>query len=280
MRVIVAGCGFVGEPLRQLLLAGGHEVTGLSLSGAGGTEACDISDPASVGQLARKLGTVDAIVHCASSGRGADRERTYRSVYLGGCENFLASFAGSRLIFTSSTSVYHQTDASVVVEDSPAEPGAATGKILRAAEDHALAGGGSVARLAGIYGPGRSFLLKRFLEGDAHIDGRWINQIHRDDAASALAFLLGEGCPPGIFNVADDTPLWQAHCYAELSRRFAVPVPPEGEPDPDRKRGWTNKRVSNAKLRTLGWAPKFPSYFDALDHDAALVPSIRSQVGS
>lgn len=276
MRIIVAGCGFVGEPLRQRLLAAGQQAIGLTLSGAGGTAACDLSDLAAVESLAGRVGGVDAIVHCAASGRGGDRASRYRSVYLEGCRNLLTVFPSATLVFTSSTSVYAQTDGSIVDETSPAAPGAETGKILRAAEDLALGSGGKVARLAGIYGPGRSFLLKRFLDGEAQIDGRWINQIHRDDAASALAFLLEKPGARGIFNVADDTPLWQEDCYTELSRRFGLPLPPEGSPDPNRSRGWTNKRVSNAKLRALGWSPRYPCYFDALDGDPDLVPSVSS----
>ncbi|MFT4550638.1 MAG: nucleoside-diphosphate-sugar epimerase [Verrucomicrobiales bacterium] len=274
MKVIVAGCGFVGEFLRLRLLAAGHEVIGLTLSGSDETEACDLGDSESVRALAAKVGEIDAMVHCASSGRGGDRVQRYRSVYLEGCQNLLDAFPDARLIYTSSTSVYAQVDGEPVDENSPADPGAETGKILRAAEETVVASGGSVARLAGIYGPGRSFLLKRFLEGAAQIDGRWINQIHRDDAASALAFLLENPDSRGIFNIADNTPLWQRDCYEELSQRFGLPVPPEGEPDPNRKRGWTNKRVSNSKLRAAGWAPRYPSYFDALDHDAELVASI------
>ena len=51
-------------------------------------------------------------------------------------------------------------------------------------------------------------------------------------------------------------------------------LPPERPPDTARKRGWTNKRVSNTKLHAAGWREKFPSWFDALDNDPALVPSI------
>ena len=278
MKVLVAGCGFVGEPLRQSLAGDGHEAVGITLSGSDTTGACDIADPAAVEALAERIGAIDAIAHCASSGRGGDRAKRYRDVYLRGSEHLARSFAGARLILTSSTSVYGQTDGSVIDESSPAEPRAETGRILLEAEEFVLGAGGSVARLAGIYGPGRSFLLRRFLEGAARIDGRWINQIHRDDAASALAFLLVENPPGGIYNVTDDTPLAQQDCYAELSARFGPPIPPAGEPDLDRSRGWTSKRVSNARLRGLGWAPRFPSYFAALDGDPDLVPSIHRQL--
>jgi len=275
MKVVVAGCGFVGGVLAEILAKHEHEVIGLTLSGSADTIVCDISSQESVAALAAEIGRVDAVVHCASSGRGGDRTERYRKVYLNGCENFLEHFPKTRLIFTSSTSVYPQTDGSTVTEESPAQPSNETSTILREAEELALGSSeGTVARLAGIYGPGRSFLLKRFLEGEAKIDGRWINQIHYRDAASALAFLLEQPTACGIYNVADDTPLWRLNGYEGLSKRFDRPMPPEGTPDPNRKRGWSNKRVSNHKLRKLGWRPKYPSYFDALDKDVKLIPSI------
>ena len=280
MKVIIAGCGYVGEPLRKLLVARGHDVTGLTLNGSDSHTACDITSLPAVEKLAVEVGVVDAVVHCASSGRGrGDRAQRYRAIYNGGCENLVGVFPSARLIFTSSTSVYAQTDGAIVDEVSPAEPTVETGKILRAAEQIAIAGGGCVARLGGIYGPGRSVLLKRFLLGEATIDGRWINQIHRDDAAAALGFLLENDAARGLFNVTDDTPLAQQDCYEELARRFAKTVPPISEPDKNRSRGWTSKRVSNAKLRALGWVPSYPAYYDALDRDAELVPSIRAQLG-
>jgi nucleoside-diphosphate-sugar epimerase len=115
-------------------------------------------------------------------------------------------------------------------------------------------------------------LLRKFFSGEARIeeDGRrWINQIHRDDAASALAFLAG--CrTPGVFNVGDNEPVSQRDLYVGLSQRFLRPVPPEGEIDRNRKRGWTHKRVSNAKLRALGWSPAYGSFFEALERDPQL----------
>jgi hypothetical protein len=82
-----------------------------------------------------------------------------------------------------------------------------------------------------------------------------------------------------IFNVVDDTPMTQRECFTELARRFHKPVPPLSEPNTGRKRAWTSKCLSNAKLRAHGWAPRYGSYFTALDEDAELVPSILAQVG-
>ncbi len=155
-----------------------------------------------------------------------------------------------------------------VTEESPAEPLRDTGVILRETEKIVLAHGGIVTRLAGIYGPGRWMLLQKLLDGTAIIEGdgsRWINQIHRDDAAGAIAFLLNDNAMPGIYNVSDSTPLTQLECYRFLAAHFNKPLPPSGPIDINRKRGVTNKRVSNAKLRMLGWEPQFASIRDAKD---------------
>jgi nucleoside-diphosphate-sugar epimerase len=179
----------------------------------------------------------------------------------------IESWNPGRVIFVSSTSVYGQEDGSWVTEESKAVPDRETGRILREAEEIALAAGGTVARLSGIYGPGRSILLKRFLAGEAVLeDGgyRWINQIHRDDAAAALVRLSDPSLPAGIYNVSDDTPTTQREVYGWMGELLHPPLPPEGPADLDRKRGWTSKRINNGKLRSVGWRPAFPSYRDAL----------------
>jgi nucleoside-diphosphate-sugar epimerase len=124
-----------------------------------------------------------------------------------------------------------------------------------------------VARLAGIYGPARSVLLKKFLDGSALLEAggnRWINQIHRDDAARALLHLAGDPSASSIYNVCDDTPSSQREIYGWIASYLNRPLPPEGPADLNRKRGWTSKRIKNARLRSLGWTPRYPSYRDAL----------------
>ena len=66
-----------------------------------------------------------------------------------------------------------------------------------------------------------------------------------------------------IYNVADSSPLHQGDCYHALAQIFEKPVPPTGPRPEGRKRAWTHKRVSNAKLIATGWEPTFPSFVDA-----------------
>jgi nucleoside-diphosphate-sugar epimerase len=285
-RVLIAGSGFVGTKTAELFEQAGWEVAALTLSetSARGLSsqpfrvlACDIADRAQVAKLLDDFPDLDAVVDCVSSGRGG--AEVYRRVYLDGARNLLELLAPRRFVFTSSTSVYAQTDGSEVTENSAAEPTSETSRILCETEQLVLAKGGSVARLAGIYGPGRSVLLQKFFDGTARIEGdgsRCINQIHRDDAAAAL-FLLGSRCiPPGIYNVADGSPMTQIECYRWMADYFRKPLPPRAEIDTNRKRGWTSKRVSNRKLRASGWQCRYPSFQDAIRNDHDLLDSMRT----
>ncbi len=270
LNLLLCGHGYLGKAIATLFRDHGWQVNPSSLSGDDGTLACDVGDPQAVRALADLVPRPDFIVHCASSSRGG--AETYRHVYQNGCRHLLEAFPGIPLLFTSSTSVYGQTDGSEVTEESPAEPERETGKILLATEQAVLANGGIVTRLAGIYGPARSVILSKFLRGDARIeeDGRRIlNQVHRDDAAAAILHLaslaLAENLPPPrLFNLADSTPLSQLAAYTALAAMFSQPLPPAGPRDLDRKRGWTHKRVSNKKLLATGWSPRFPSFLDAV----------------
>ena len=284
-RVLVVGCGFVGEATADLFHAEGWEVFGWTHSAESAerldaakpypVSAHDITDAAQVRSAAEESaggGRLDALIDCVSSGRGGGPEQ-YRRVYLDGARHLAAAFRAERFVYTGSTSVYAQTDGGLVDEGSPAVPERETGRVLVETESVVLGTpGGTVARLAGIYGPGRSVLLKKFLAGDAVIEGdggRWLNQIHRDDAAAALLRLAQPDAPPGVYNVADGTPLTQIELYRGLAERFERPLPPGGPEDRSRKRGWTSKRVSNAKLGALGWVPRYPSF---LTWAAAQVP--------
>src|SRR5437763_7777874 len=266
-RVLIAGCGYVGSAAARLFAKERWEAIGwtksgqaaeLSGEGAISLSAVDITDLETV---SRNSFPADVGVHCASSGGDS-----YRHVYRDGAANLAACFPSARLIFTSSTSVYPQRNGSSVTEDSPAEPASENAQILRQAEKIILDHDGIVLRVAGIYGPGRSFLLRSVMNGTSIISDHFVNQVHRDDVASAISFLARSRAvdPPRVFNVVDDTPAPRAEILDWLSTRVGVPLssfPADAEP----KRGRSNKRVSNAKLRALGWVPAYPSYREGFD---------------
>jgi nucleoside-diphosphate-sugar epimerase len=272
-RILIAGCGYVGQATADLFHAAGWDVEGWTASeeSAAALSAkpypiCPV-DISNRDQVAERPGIFDAVIHCASS-RGGGIE-SYRQIYLNGARNLLDRFVETKVLLTSSTSVYGQRDGSWVTEVSETNPVRETGQVLLETEKLVLERRGTVARLAGIYGPGRSALLSKFLAGTATIDrenDRFVNQAHRDDIASAIYFLLTrETQQTQIYNVVDDQPMLQSECYRWLAQRLDRPLPPIGKSTGERKRGNSNKRVSNAKLRTLGLSLQYPTFVDAME---------------
>ncbi len=258
--LLIAGAGFLGQEIARLA-APTYRVTTLTKSGGDSHLACDLSSEAAIQELAGRIDPPELIIHCASSGRGGPE--AYQGVFVNGTRFLKNAFPEAHLVFTSSTSVYHQTEGEKVDETSETSPDRETSRLLLLAEKQVDA----AARLGGLYGPGRSVIYRKFLEDSAVIeeDGRRIlNQINVRDAARACLF-LAEGRHYGIYNVTDDHPMSQLETYRGMAERLGKPLPPVGERNLSRKRAWTHKSVQNTKIRELGWAPEFPSFLDALD---------------
>jgi nucleoside-diphosphate-sugar epimerase len=270
--VLIAGCGFVGLPLARKLQQAGwqtHAITRSESSAAGlrsesfHVYGFDIRDADALQQLPRR--NFDVVIHCASSSRG-DVEN-YKAVFFQGTKNLTSSLEYENFIFCSSTSVYAQTDGSWVDESATAEPDRPTGRVLRDTEELVLAANGTVARLSGLYGPGRCVPLQKLLDGQAAIEGdgtRAMNALHQVDAASALLFLAAVK-PAGVINVTDNLPVTVIDWYLYVCGRLNKPLPPMGPRNLNTKRGWTSKRVSNERLRNLGWAPIYPTFKEGLE---------------
>jgi len=274
--VLIVGCGYVGLPLGAELVRQGHVVFGLRRSPGEELSAvgiaplrADVTRAETLDKLPRDY---DWVVNCTASGGGGVDD--YRRLYLDGNRN-LISWLGrtppKKFVYTSSTSVYGQNDGSEVTEDSPARPDAPTAKILVAAEELLLAAARDgfpavILRAAGIYGPGRGHAFKQFLRGEARLEGdgsRFMNMIHRDDLVGAIIAALERGSRGEVYNAVDDEPVTQLAFFTWLAAESHRPLPPTVAPDEGlgRNRGITNKRVSNAKLRThLDYQLKYPDF--------------------
>lgn len=270
-RTLIVGCGYLGLALARELQSRGDEVSvwvrsedsAAQLAGKRFAQVItgNVADEACWGVA----GPFDAVVHCASSGGGG--VAAYREVYLEGARQMNRHQPKARRVLVSSTSVYGQTEGEEVNEGSEAAPKSETSQVLVEAECEAIKMGAMVVRAAGIYGPGRAALFEKFRRGDAAMEGdgsRWVNQIHRDDLASAVIQLLELGAPGQVYNAADDEPVMLRDFYAWCSERLGKPMPKPGPSDPNRKRGMTSKRVVNRKLRATGWNPVFPSFREGL----------------
>lgn len=279
MRTLIVGCGYVGVPLGAELARLGHEVYGLRRTDDDAAELTaagirplvgDITQPA---DLARLPGPFDWVVNAVSSSKGG--EDVYRQVYLQGTQNlldWLAPQPPKKFVYTSSTSVYGQTDGSLVKEDAPTEPSSPTSRILVDTEQLLLAAARErkfpavVLRVAGIYGPDRGHLFLQYLRNEARIAGkgdRLINMIHRDDVVGAIIAALQSGRPGEVYNVCDDESVAQIHFFRWLSETLGKWMPPFAteEENAQRKRGLTQKKVSNRRMKMeLGVRLKYPTF--------------------
>jgi nucleoside-diphosphate-sugar epimerase len=263
-RVLIAGCGYVGEAAATAFHEAGWEVEGWTASAESAAKLSNRPYPVRAVDVtkAEASGDFDVVIHCVSS-RGGD-ENEYRRLYFEGSKNLLHTLREAALLFTSSTSVYAQTDGRVVDEGSPAEPGHEKGRILRETEDLVRAAGGIVLRLGGIHGPGRSAIVTKFLRGEttAGAPGRFINQVHRDDIVSAMLLVAQKRNENSgeIFNVVGDRPITASDAERWLATRLKKSIPVPTSAATPGKRGQSNKRVSNRKLRALGWVPRYRTF--------------------
>jgi nucleoside-diphosphate-sugar epimerase len=287
MKCLIVGCGYVGLPLGAELVRLGHDVFGLRRSAVAESElkaagihplSADITKPGELAKLPREF---DWVVNCVAS-RGGSAE-DYRRIYLEGTRHLIewlapafakapARQALKKFVYTGSTSVYGQTDGSLVNETSSTEPQAETAKVLLATEKLLLAAvkerrfPAVILRVAGIYGPERGYWFKQFLKNEARIEGdgsHFMNMIHRDDVVACIIAALKNGRAGEIYNAVDDEPVRQADFFQWLAEELSRDSPPwvPENLNENRKRGITNKRVSNRKLKMeLGFQFKYPNF--------------------
>ena len=200
MRILIAGCGYVGSALGHRLAREGHTVWGLrrdpaNLPAGIHPLAADLADPASLEHLPPVL---EGVFYTA--GADGSTDAAYRKAYVEGIQNLLTALRFQqqeprRVVFTSSTAVYGQSAGERVDESSPTEPRSFAGRRVLEGE-RALLGSEfvtSVVRLGGIYGPGRERLVQQVRSGGSGVPGRSARVLEPDPSGR----LRGDpGSPP------------------------------------------------------------------------------------
>ncbi|MBK0023543.1 SDR family oxidoreductase [Brucella pseudogrignonensis] len=125
----------------------------------------------------------------------------------------------------------------------------------------------ALLRLSGIYGPGRNAFvnLERGTARRIIKDGQVFNRIHVDDIAGSLRFLAGTNSG-GAFNITDSEPAPPQDVVAYAAELMGVAIPPEipfEEADltpMGRSFYGENKRISNQRIKALGYDFIYPDY--------------------
>ncbi|MGY3040120.1 nucleoside-diphosphate-sugar epimerase [Rhodanobacter sp. TND4EL1] len=262
-RILLAGCGDLGERVAARLRASGAEVWALRrhppARSAGGIHwvSGDLTDPSSLGALPAGI---TAVVYLPAP--DARDKASYRAVFVDGMRHLLEALDTSqlrRLLFVSSSAVYGEHDGDWVDEATSLDPLGFNGAVLREAEQWLAEQSLQtvVLRLAGLYGPGRLEWVERLRAGQLRAPREvphWANRIHVDDAAAAIVHLLHIETPQAVYLGVDDTPMPLDELYDFLAALIDAAPPAEGVAPA----GVGSKRLSNARLRASGWSPQWP----------------------
>jgi nucleoside-diphosphate-sugar epimerase len=256
--MLIFGMGYTSSRLALRLRAEGWQIVGTRRMSGGDAIAFD--DRAAVLTMLELATHILSSVPPASEG-GDPVLETYGDA--------IASSPAKWTGYLSSTGVYGDTGGAWVDESAPIGMGRRT---ARAEADLEWQQHGSVFRLPGIYGPGRS-ALDRVREGKAHrinLPDQIFSRVHVDDIVSGVIASFDK--PRGIYNLADDLPCSQNVVIEYASQLLSLDPPPlqslDGAGLSPMARAFyaENRRVSNAKAkRVLGWQPFYSTYKQGLD---------------
>ena len=279
--LLLAGAGDLSQRTAAILHLQGYSVWGLRRSPPNTTNdsiqwlSADLSKPDTLKKLPKQFSHV--LYATSPDARTSD---CYQAAYRQGLENLLQHLdhdALQRLVFVSSTAVYGPSE-DFVNENTPANPQGFNGQILLDTEKylHAkLPSKGVVLQPSGLYGPGRTVLLKRLQEQRVSIpppltdkvgNTAWANRIHIDDAAGACAHLLTLNQPMPCYIGTDDHPMPTSQLYMQLASLLGAPQPLIDTTASQQP----GKRLSNARLKASGFKLQWP---DAVTGYKALIAS-------
>jgi nucleoside-diphosphate-sugar epimerase len=268
VKVLVLGAGDLGTEVGLRFQAAGHHVTAWRrrpevLPSTFASARVDLGTNAAT--WPRIDADTEVIVFTPAAPERS--EEAYRRTYLEATRRLIQTLERDgvtprRLLMVSSTAVFGDANGGWVNEDTAIAPRTATAQILAEAETllHQFSPSAIVLRLAGIYGPGRNYLINQVKTGAARKPEHsvWTNRIHRDDAAAAIVHLCTmENSPAQLYLGIDHEPAELSEVQTFLAHQLGLPEPQVGTATVNRG---GDRRLSNARLLATGFEFSFPSY--------------------
>ncbi|WP_105383621.1 SDR family oxidoreductase [Neorhizobium alkalisoli] len=283
MRVMIFGCGYSGQAIAEAFRADGAWVSGTVRTAEKALELVSKDIKAFIfdgspfsDELLAELKEVTHLIQSIPPTKAKSQQSSHEG------DPLLKLVSGKLrelcpklewIGYLSTVGVYGDHGGGWVTEETPGSP-ILDRSIERVDTEEAWADEGKNAgilvaslRLAGIYGPGRNAFVnlargtaRRIIKKD-----QVFNRIRVEDIGGAALF-LAKSKVGGIFNIADDEPGPPQDVIVEAARLMEVEPPPEQDFETAdmtpmaRSFYGANKRVSNAKIRALGFQFRFPDY--------------------
>ena len=276
----VIGCGYVGSAVARHFGLMGLEVTGTTTSPSRLQELCGIVDHPRIYRAgdsrsdASFLDSLDGLLIAIAPTTMSMEEDQYRSVYGTGVSDIVESIKARQserplhVSYLSSAGVYGNQLGEICDESSPIDRSNYANALLADAENAVLAlndfgTSACVLRLGGIYGPNkdiasyiRSASGQMVPKNGSHINA-WV---HLHDIVHGINFAF-ENRLHGIFNLVDDLQVSRRDLSNLLCDDHGLaPVIWDNHDRPEAR--IFNARVSNEKLKKLGFQPSVSSMLD------------------
>lgn len=275
MTVMIFGCGYSGKAIAKAFAAKGYSVAGTVRTPEGAEALSSYNIKPFIfdgsGFSTELLAALKDVTHLVQSiPPGKDHDPLLKLV-----SGRLATLCPKLkwIGYLSTVGVYGDHGGGWVTEETPGSP--ILGRsIERVGTEEAWAAEGRGAgvavaalRLSGIYGPGRNAFVnldrstaRRIIKKD-----QVFNRIRVEDIGNATLF-LAERNLAGIYNVTDNEPCPPQDVIVEAALLMGIEPPPEVDFDTAdmtpmaRSFYGANKRVSNEKMRAMGFNFAFPNY--------------------
>jgi len=265
-KILIIGCGDIGQAVAVEFSAQGHHVTGLKRHPPSSKQdihyiKADINKAETLNLLTGDFQQAIIILSPDSSSTEA-----YRAVFETGINNLLVALnKNTSITFISSTRVYAENNGEWVNEQTTANACDPKSQLMLQAEHKILAHNplNTIIRFSGIYGRTKGYFLQQIKNANPiqQHPSYYTNRIHRSDCIGVIVHLINKKIagdklePLYLATDSEPSPKWNVACYLAEQMNYKKPTASLGS-----EQNGQNKRISNQRLIDSGYTFKFPSY--------------------